>query len=92
MKKILFQEAHNGPTSETQEGDEVRSQVLPSSCVLILLIYKVGFKISAFKMTDLQLVIFVQLKKKSLHKSTIFSLGHSQILVDNMTIRFYPNF
>uniref|UniRef100_A0A672MHT4 non-specific serine/threonine protein kinase n=1 Tax=Sinocyclocheilus grahami TaxID=75366 RepID=A0A672MHT4_SINGR len=32
MKKILFQEAHNGPTTETQEGDEVRSQVLPSSC------------------------------------------------------------
>uniref|UniRef100_A0A8C2DM27 non-specific serine/threonine protein kinase n=1 Tax=Cyprinus carpio TaxID=7962 RepID=A0A8C2DM27_CYPCA len=26
MKKILFQEAHNGPTTETQEGDEVRSQ------------------------------------------------------------------
>uniref|UniRef100_A0A671RY61 non-specific serine/threonine protein kinase n=1 Tax=Sinocyclocheilus anshuiensis TaxID=1608454 RepID=A0A671RY61_9TELE len=32
MKKILFQEVHNGPTTETQEGDEVRSQVLPSSC------------------------------------------------------------
>uniref|UniRef100_A0A673GZ38 non-specific serine/threonine protein kinase n=1 Tax=Sinocyclocheilus rhinocerous TaxID=307959 RepID=A0A673GZ38_9TELE len=26
MKKILFQEAHNGPTTETQEGDEVRSR------------------------------------------------------------------
>uniref|UniRef100_A0A671RYR7 non-specific serine/threonine protein kinase n=1 Tax=Sinocyclocheilus anshuiensis TaxID=1608454 RepID=A0A671RYR7_9TELE len=26
MKKILFQEVHNGPTTETQEGDEVRSQ------------------------------------------------------------------
>uniref|UniRef100_A0A8C1CLV2 non-specific serine/threonine protein kinase n=2 Tax=Cyprinus carpio TaxID=7962 RepID=A0A8C1CLV2_CYPCA len=33
MKKILFQEAHNGPTTETQEGDEVRSQVLPMSSV-----------------------------------------------------------
>ena len=23
MKKILFQEAHNGPQAETQDGDEV---------------------------------------------------------------------
>uniref|UniRef100_A0A671K418 non-specific serine/threonine protein kinase n=1 Tax=Sinocyclocheilus anshuiensis TaxID=1608454 RepID=A0A671K418_9TELE len=36
MKKILFQEVHNGPTTETQEGDEVRSRALPSSSVLIL--------------------------------------------------------
>uniref|UniRef100_A0A672RRS5 Serine/threonine-protein kinase TAO2 n=1 Tax=Sinocyclocheilus grahami TaxID=75366 RepID=A0A672RRS5_SINGR len=33
MKKILFQEAHNGPTTETQEGDEVRSRALPMSSV-----------------------------------------------------------
>uniref|UniRef100_A0A8C2I0X6 non-specific serine/threonine protein kinase n=1 Tax=Cyprinus carpio TaxID=7962 RepID=A0A8C2I0X6_CYPCA len=33
MKKILFQEAHNGPTTETQEGDEVRYRALCMSSV-----------------------------------------------------------
>lgn len=48
MKKILFQEAHNGPTTEIQEGDEVRNQTLGND---ILCIYRLIFFYSGTEST-----------------------------------------
>lgn len=55
MKKILFQEAHNGPTTEAQDDDEVclvtastaHSLHLCSYCVVICMIVAVTLSLLA---------------------------------------------
>lgn len=48
MKKILFQEAHNGPTTEAQDEEEVHHVTVSTAACLLLFLHVCCLQINTF--------------------------------------------